>query len=335
MTDSFSHFPRVLIVIPCLNEVAHIESVLDQLTGSVARLGATVAVADGGSRDGTRELVAELAHSSQWLHFVDNPGRLQSAGINKVVREHGDAFDFLIRVDAHGIYPEDYCDRLVEEAFATGADAVVVSMLTSGSGLFQSAAAIAQNSKLGNGGSAHRSATMGQWVEHGHHALMSVRSFLAIGGYDETFSHNEDAEFDFRLRQAGGRIWLTSATQMTYLPRATLPTLFAQYLKYGRGRARNVLKHRIVPRVRQMIPLLVAPSVLLAALSPIHWVAAVPMLLWMLVCLGFGMAAGIAAKRPEHFLAGISVMVMHLAWSLGFWQQLVASTMVPTRPRHG
>jgi NADH:ubiquinone oxidoreductase subunit 5 (subunit L)/multisubunit Na+/H+ antiporter MnhA subunit len=38
-----------------------------------------------------------------------------------------------------------------------------------------------------------------QWIDHGHHALFKTTAFLAAGGYDESFSHNEDAEFDARL----------------------------------------------------------------------------------------------------------------------------------------
>ena len=82
--------------------------------------------------------------------------------------------------------PTDYCDRLVEEAAATGADSVVVSMATKGVGAFQKATAFAQNSKLGNGGSKHREGAEGHWTDHGHHALMRVEAFRAVGGYDET-----------------------------------------------------------------------------------------------------------------------------------------------------
>ena len=39
----------------------------------------------------------------------------------------------------------------------------------------------------------------GHWADHGHHALMRISAFRAVGGYDESFSHNEDAELDYRL----------------------------------------------------------------------------------------------------------------------------------------
>ena len=110
---------------------------------------------------------------------------------------------------------------------------------------------------------------------------------------------------------------------MVYYPRSTLKSLYFQYLGYGRGRARNVLKHRIMPKARQMIPLLVFPVVLLTALSPMFVAAAVPFLMWTAVCLGYGAAIAIARRNPAIALAGVSVMVMHLGWSMGFWLQLL------------
>ncbi|MDX8453266.1 glycosyltransferase family 2 protein [Mesorhizobium sp. VK9D] len=317
--------PSILIVIPCLNEAAHIGGLLDQLRPAAARLGGRIVVADGGSTDGTQAIVENVVAKDPRVILLANPKRIQSAAINLAVASLGEGADYLIRIDAHGGYPDDYCDRLVEEALATGADSVVVSMLTAGTGAVQKAVAAAQNSKLGTGGSKHRHMSEGEWVDHGHHALIRVAAFSQVGGYDESFSHNEDAELDYRLRQAGHRIWMSGRTQMVYYPRSTLKSLYFQYLGYGRGRARNVLKHRMVPKVRQMIPLLVAPVVLLAFLSLVHWLAAVPFLLWAAVCLGYGAVTAIRQRNPGIALAGVSAMVMHLGWSVGFWQQLLRS----------
>ncbi|ESY83574.1 succinoglycan biosynthesis protein exoa [Mesorhizobium sp. LNHC221B00] len=315
--------PSSLIVIPCLNEAAHIGALLDQLRPSAERLGARIVVADGGSTDGTLAIVEDVATRDARVILLHNQRRIQSAAINLAVGTFGEGAQYLIRIDAHGGYPDDYCDRLVEEALATGADSVVVSMLTSGSGPVQKAAAAAQNSKLGTGGSKHRHLSAGEWIDHGHHALMRISAFGAVGGYDETFSHNEDAELDYRLRQAGYKIWMSGKTQMVYYPRTSLKGLYFQYLGYGRGRAKNVLKHRVIPKVRQMVPLAVFPVVLLAAFSFVHWIAAVPLLVWASVCLGYGLVAAIRQRKADLTLAGVSAMVMHLGWSVGFWLQLL------------
>jgi succinoglycan biosynthesis protein ExoA len=314
---------RPILVVPCLNEAAHIGRLIRQLDTAAVRLEARIAVVDGGSTDGTLDMLADIAAANPRIVVLHNPRRLQSAAINLAVETFGDAVDCLIRVDAHADYPDYFCDRLIEEAEATGADSVVVSMVTTGKGLFQKAVATAQNSKIGNGGSMHREGASGQWVDHGHHALMRIGPFRAVGGYDESFGHNEDAELDYRLRSAGYRIWLTDKTFMAYHPRDTVAGLFRQYLNYGRGRARNILKHGSLPKPRQTLPALVAPAAAGASLALFQWWTAVPFLLWVAICLGYGVALGLGRRNPRALLVGIAAMIMHFAWSAGFWLQVL------------
>ncbi|MDX0468189.1 glycosyltransferase [Sinorhizobium medicae] len=312
-----------LIVIPCLDEASHIEALIEKLRPALTPLNAQIVVADGGSTDGTRDIARRLATEDPRVLFLDNPKRIQSAAINRAVAELGADSDYLIRIDAHGTYPDDYCERLVEDALATGADSVVVAMQTVGFSTFQKATAFAQNSKLGNGGSKHRSDAVGHWAEHGHHALMRIEAFKAVGGYDESFSHNEDAELDYRLGKAGYRIWMTDRTSMVYYPRAKIVPLFRQYFGYGRGRAKNFLKHRAMPGLRQMVPLAVAPVVFGALLAIVNWMAVLPAGVWAGACLGYGVWMALGQRNPYGPLAAVAAMVMHLAWSAGFWRELL------------
>jgi succinoglycan biosynthesis protein ExoA len=313
---------RTLLVIPCLNEAATIEPLLRKLHAQRGAMDMLIVVADGGSRDGTPEIVSSLTSEIPDLLLLANAKRIQSAAINLAVDRFGEDRDYLIRIDAHGDYPDDYCRTLIEEAIEMNADSVVVGMETVGFGPFQKATAIAQNSKLGNGGSKHRAGGGGEWVDHGHHALMRIEAFRSVGGYDENFSHNEDAELDFRLRAAGFQIWMTGKTYMTYYPRASASALFKQYLAYGRGRAKNLMKHRSVPKLRQAIPLAVAPVVVGAVLALIYWWAAVPLVIWAAACLGYGFWMAVGQKNPYGPLASLSAMIMHFAWSAGFWLEL-------------
>jgi GT2 family glycosyltransferase len=322
----------VLIVIPTLNEAAHIAAVIDSLLPFALARRARIVVADGGSSDGTKDIVTARTDAGQPVTLMHNPARLQAAGINLAVAMFGTAKDWLIRIDAHADYPADYCETLIAEAEKHGADSVVVGMEAVGQGLWQSAVAAAQNSRFGNGGAAHRIAPVGRFVDHGHHALMRMSMFTAVGGYDETFSHNEDAELDLRLRQAGGRIWLTAETRLAYFPRRSLDGLLRQYFRFGRGRAQNILKHKSRPGARQMLVIALAPALALGVLAPVSWVFALPLLIWAAACIFAGAMIARSTGDLRSMLAGLAAGAMHAAWSAGFWTRLVSMPRPPARP---
>ena len=311
----------VLIVIPCLNEKEHIEKLVRDLVSHNEALAPHIVIADGGSKDGTVEIAKALAQEFDYVSYLHNPKRVQSSAINLAVKEFGQNKDYLIRIDAHADYPEDYCQVLLEEAKSSDASSVVVPMDTIGHKGFQEAVAAAQNSVMGNGGSAHRnSQSEGQWVDHGHHALMTIASYTSVDGYDESFSHNEDAELDKRIKDAGHTIWMTAKTSCTYYPRSTPLSLFRQYMKYGQGRVKTILKHKMKPKPRQLAPAVVFPAIVLALLSPLHIIFAIPLLSWAGLCFGYGLLLGFRDKKINvMLLSGIAAMTMHLGWSIGFW----------------
>lgn len=312
---------RALIVIPCLNEQRFIGGLLRQLLADQSLVDPLIVVADGCSHDASRAIVQALAREAPQIRLLDNPARLQSAGVNLAARRYAQDRPWLIRIDAHATYPDGYASALVDQALDRQAASIVVAMDTVGAPGFQRAVALAQTSALGTGGSAHRLAGASGWVDHGHHALFATPAFVASGGYDESFSHNEDAELDLRLAKAGGKIWLTDQPRVTYYPRADPAALWRQYFAYGRGRMRTVQKHRARLRPRQALPLLVAPALVLAALGPWFGLAAAPAAIWAMACLAFGLVLAIKRRDPWGVLAGPAAMIMHAAWSFGAWRQ--------------
>jgi succinoglycan biosynthesis protein ExoL len=314
----------ILAVIPCLNEEQHIERLVTQLLKQAAELDMLIVIADGGSRDGTRAIAGRLARDNERVVFFDNKRKIQSAAVNGVVKAHGSNSEFLIRLDAHAAYPDDYCERLLAVQTRTRADSVVVSMYAEGHKCFQRAAAAAQNSVLGNGGALHRNdVNKGRWVDHGHHALMTIHTFNAIGGYDETFSHCEDVELDNRLTSNGFRIYLTEETQVTYYPRTDATALFLQYFKIGRGRALHFMKHGKNMKLRHPALLTIVPMICLLLLAPFSAIFAIPALAWGLFCLGFGLIIGIRRGDRCAAAAGAAAIIMQTGWSFGFFRGLI------------
>jgi succinoglycan biosynthesis protein ExoA len=323
MATSETNGADVLIVIPSLNEEAHIESVIARLQTDRRCSEALIVVSDGGSSDQTVPIVERIARTDPRVCVLASVARLRTgASLNRAVERFGHGRTWLVRLDAHAEYPKDYASRLVAKAIETGANSVVTTMFTRGHTCFQRAAAAAQNSFLGTGGSAHRLLNRGGWVEHGHHALIDLASFRKVGGYEE-IQFNEDAEFDRRLIKSGGKIWLADDIVITYLPRRNTISLFRQYVTHGLGRARTFTRHGGRKHIRHFILPSILPVVIIGFFAPLYWPLAVPALAWLFACLSYGLILGIRNKDVCAAASGYTAILMHLAWSLGYWLEII------------
>ncbi len=340
--DKRPRFPEiessnVIVAIPTLNEEQHIETTIRALMQPLEwTSGCDFVVADGGSRDRTCEIVDTLSAEFPNLHLIHNAERLQSAAINAVVAQSASPkHSILIRCDAHALYPDGFVKSLAETLTENSAASVVTAMDSIGTTATARAAAWVVDTPVGSGGAAHRGGAKSGYVDHGHHAAFDLDWFRKVGGYDKSFSHNEDAEYDLRLRQAGGQIWLDAGVRLAYVMRPSIRSLARQYWNYGRGRARTVVKHAIRPRLRQIAPamnliLLVAS----AATALFWWPGAIWVAAYAMLLLCVGLAGAVRLKSLNGFFAGPALAAMHLAWGAGFLTQLLKATAsaIPRAP---
>ena len=78
---------KISIVIPCRNEVRHIESCLQSVFAFEEPEGDfEVIVSDGMSEDGTREILERLAKSDSRIRMVDNPQKNTPCALNAGIR---------------------------------------------------------------------------------------------------------------------------------------------------------------------------------------------------------------------------------------------------------
>lgn len=320
--------PFVSIVVPVLNESAYIGDCIASLLGQWPEAACEILILDGGSTDATLTIVAALAEQHPPVTLHHNPARIQSAAMNLAARIAAPQATILVRADAHALYPPDFVARCVEALAATGATSVVVPMHTRGATgrWLQHAIAAAQSSPLGNGGAAHRVGATSGFVGHGHHAAFDRAFFGALGGYDESFTHNEDAEFDVRAIAAGGRIWMCADAAVIYFPRDRLGGLARQYFRHGAGRARTLRKHHLKPRPRQIIPVAALAGCLAGLVTaPFAPEFAMVALAYPAVCLAWGAALALRRRDRRLLAGGAALLTMHLAWATGLLTGLVRS----------
>ncbi len=82
------------------------------------------------------------------------------------------------------------------------------------------------------------------------------------------------------------------------------------------------MRHKTPLKIRQLLPLSIAPLVVLAAIGgPFFWPLALPAAGWAFGCVSFGLLLGIRARNACAAMAGFAAMIMHFSWSAGFLQQ--------------
>jgi GT2 family glycosyltransferase len=119
--------------------------------------------------------------------------------------------------------------------------------------------------------------------------------FERIGGLAEDIDRGEDDEFNYRLRQAGGRILLSPSIRSTYYCRTDFEALTRQYWGYGLAKAKVLQRHPGRFRPRHLVP-----SALVATLAGGTLLAALDRRFGWLVALAGGtyaVAAWLAALK--------------------------------------
>jgi succinoglycan biosynthesis protein ExoA len=324
--------PRVTIAMPAYNEERYIEACVASVQAQdYPRHLIEILIADGRSTDRTREIIAALAAADPRIHLVDNPARLQAAGLGLMVKQA--TGDVLVRMDVHCEYAPDYVRKCVEVLERTGADNVGGSHRARARTAFQRALCAALASPLGVGGARYRSADAEGYVDTVFLGAFRRRVFETVGLWDPGAITNEDAELNQRILDSGGQIYLSREIVVHYFPRDSLRTLARQYYKYGIGRARTLLKLGSFPNVRPALPfLMVVGGALLLVVPP----------LWPLAPAAFAtyaLATGAEAVRVGARVGPAAIPViwaifptLHISHGVGFAAGLLRYLRKPDWP---
>lgn len=322
MSDS----PLVSVVIPMRNEAATIGSLLDGVLAQdypASRL--EVLVVDGDSSDDSAGAVAAYAARDPRVRLLHNPRRIVPTALNIAIRAARGSI--VCRIDGHTRIAPDYVRVGVATLQRSGADNVGGPMHAVGGGWFGDAVAAATTSRFGIGSYFHYGTEerevdtvyLGMWPRH---------VFERVGLFDEELVRNQDDEFNYRLRKAGGRVLLTPAMRSWYQNRQSLTGLLRQYYQYGQWKVRVLQKHPRQMSWRHFVPpafvAALAGLTALSALAPLATTAA-QALLAVYVAAVLIVAGRIAARRgiAAWLATALAFASIHLAWGTGFLNGLI------------
>lgn len=329
-SDGAAWQPRVSVVVPMLNEIDFIGACLEGfIKQTYPHELLDVIVIDGGSDDGSRELVADLAREHPWIRVVDNPARRASSAFNRGVESaYGEV---VCLFSAHGVPDREYIRASVEVLDETDAVGVGGQYLHEGLDPVSSAVGAAMVSPFGMA-SPHRFASTQAEVDTISHPAYRRDALIACGPFDETLERNSDYELNHRLRRNGGVLVFDPRVISIYRPRPSLRALGRQFWWYGRWKVRVIERHPDSLRARHLVPpVAVAVS------------AAVPALLFSSrgrravvaagILYGAVITAAVVHSRPKDRGANPAVLaaalpVMHGAWGAGFLTSVIEDKVI-------
>ena len=213
-----------------------------------------ILISDGGSTDGTLEIINTIILNNSNIHLIDNPQKIVSTGFNLALNKAKG--DIIIRVDGHSEIQKNYLEKCCNLLKETDADIVGGVIETISSGLIGNAISIAQSSWFGVGGVKFRSNNLEKpdYVDTLAFGAHKREIFKDIGGYDEEMVCNQDDEFNHRALQAAKKIWIDPTIKTKYFARSSYLKLIKQYFNYGFYKVRGIQKRGGIVSIRHLIP---------------------------------------------------------------------------------
>lgn len=313
--------PLVSLVMPVRNEAAHLDralSAVDAQSYPASRM--EIIVVDGGSTDGTLELVHEWMARDERIRLLGGPDVNTPLAMN--IGLDASKGEVVAKIDGHGWVNTDFIEiaikHLAANNFVGCIGGRIIPVVETDS---ERAISYARFSVLGVGGGIY---TAPERVHSADTVQCGVyrRSALAgVGGFDAGLAYGEDEELNFRLRMAGWTIVYHPKMQFNYHVRSTIVSLFRQYVRYGRARVAVIRKHPQFFRVKHAVPaaLMVALCVGAVLVALDAWRLLGVLMLASYAALIVVGSAWLAFKNRFHrpdLIAG-SLLALHLGYGLG------------------
>jgi len=303
--------PKVSILLPIRNEVKYITKTVESLfEQDYPYEMLEIVIADGNSDDGTKDELEKLKKHYKLLKVVNNPGLTMPKGFNLAFSASKSEFIFMF--GGHSIIPKNYISQSVENINRNNVECSGGILNAIGEGFWGKIIALTISSMFGVGNVSFRV----QNAKSGHvnsvpYGCYKRNVFEKLGLLDEELIRNQDDEFNFRIVQAGMKIWQDSTLVINYFCRSTLSKLFKQYFEYGLYKVRVIQKRKQIISLRHLIPTLFLISLLIPNIS-FYCLAA-----YFTISLFFSIKIG-KFNIIKWFACQISFFVIHVSYGVGF-----------------
>ncbi|MCM1532070.1 MAG: glycosyltransferase family 2 protein [Bacteroides sp.] len=322
--------PFISVVCPVYNEERFIDGLVQSIINQdYPKDRMEVLIVDGRSCDKTKERVESYIWEYPFISLYDNPLCYVPHALNiGIENARGEV---VIRLDAHCVYPSDYFSVLVQRLFELDADNVggVWRTVPADGSDKALAVAVASSNSFGVGNSFHKTGIASvRQVDTVPFGCFKRDLFDRIGFFDEELIRNQDDEFNARIIQAGGRIFLLPELEITYTARGSLSKIAKTYFQYGLFKPLVNKKIKHPATLRQFVPVLFAAGLIfglpLSVFLPFAAkVYAACFSLYVLVSLLVSLRQAVRHRNPVlFFLLPLVFFLMHFCYGCGYWKGL-------------
>jgi glycosyltransferase involved in cell wall biosynthesis len=308
---------RISVVVPVRNEAGSIRDLLDNLL-SQTRMPDEIVITDGGSTDGTPEIIEDYVKRGFPVRLLREKAALPGRGRNLAAAKA--SFEWLAFIDA-GIRPAaDWLEALARRVEAEKADLVYGAWEPVVDSFFKKCAAIAYVPPPTKSGD---SLIRPRFIAS---ALMRRTVWESVHGFPEHLRSAEDILFMKKIERANFRVASAPDAIVQWQIQSTIGRTFKRFVTYASNNMRAGLWREWQAAIFQRYGLLVV-SALPALIVGIRWLV-LPLLLWLSLLALRGVVA--IRRNRACYPAGILENVGRLIMLVPIIAVLDAATIIGT-----
>ena len=330
---------KVAVIIPCRNEQPYIRECIEAIYDCELPQNCEleVIIIDGKSNDGTLKEISELKSKYPSLRLITNEKQLTPFAFNLGIKACNNC-NFYQIIGARHIVSVNYIKSCIEklesnkDIWCVGGR-IINEFTNDTSRVISSAMSTSFGMGLGN----FRTLNKSGFTDTVTSPMYPAWVFEKIGYFDEELIRNQDDDFNYRVTNAGGKIYYNNDISLKYYVRGNYNGLWKQFFQYGYWKVYVNKKHKAVTTLRQLVPPLFVVYIFLLVLTPFFSIFTavifgVPIAIYILMAIYFLNNISKQDKQIGFLDILLTFPILHISYGLGYLKGVLTFLILSQKP---